>query len=109
MRENYPVTQHEYDFPADDILVSTTDLQGKITHCNHAFEATSGYTYDELMGQPHNLVRHPDMPPDAYADPGFEEFLRADGRTPIRSIEEPIPEADGDLSSADTDAAEITP
>lgn len=50
-----------------------------------------------------------DLPPDAYADPGFEEFLRADGRTPIRSIEEPIPEADGDLSSADTDAAEITP
>lgn len=50
-----------------------------------------------------------ELPPDAYADPGFEEFLREDDRTPMRSIEEPIPEADGDLSSADTEAAEITP
>lgn len=68
MRENFPVTQHEYDFPAEDILVSTTDLQGRITHCNHAFEATSGFSYEELMGQPHNLVRHPDMPAEAYYD-----------------------------------------
>ena len=50
-----------------------------------------------------------DLPPDAYADPGFEEFLRGDARTPMRPIEEPIPEADGDLSSTDTEAAEITP
>ncbi len=50
-----------------------------------------------------------DLPPDAYADPGFEEFLRGDARTPMRPIEEPIPEADGDLTSADTEAAEITP
>ena len=51
-----------------------------------------------------------DLPPDAYADPGFEEFLRGDDEpTPMRSIEEPIPEADGDLSSADTEPAEITP
>ena len=50
-----------------------------------------------------------DLPPDAYADPGFEEFLRGDERTPIRPIEEVIPEADGDLSSTDTEAAEITP
>ena len=50
-----------------------------------------------------------DLPPDAYADPGFEEFLRGDERTPMRSIEEAIPEADGDLSSTDTEAAEITP
>lgn len=50
-----------------------------------------------------------ELPPDAYADPGFEEFLRGDDRTPMRPIEEPIPEADGDLSSADSEAAEITP
>lgn len=50
-----------------------------------------------------------ELPPDAYADPGFEEFLRGDERTPMRPIEEPIPEADGDLSSTDTEAAEITP
>lgn len=50
-----------------------------------------------------------ELPPDAYADPGFEEFLRNDDRTPMRPIEEPIPEADGDLSSTDTEAAEATP
>lgn len=50
-----------------------------------------------------------DLPPDAYADPGFEEFLRGDERTPMRPIEEAIPEADGDLSSTDTEPAEITP
>lgn len=50
-----------------------------------------------------------DLPPDAYSDPGFEEFLRGDERTPMRPIEEAIPEADGDLRSTDTEAAEITP
>lgn len=50
-----------------------------------------------------------DLPPDAYADPGFEEFLREDDRTPARPIEEPIPEADGDLSTTEADAAEATP
>jgi len=50
-----------------------------------------------------------DLPPDAYADPGFEEFLRNDDRTPVRSIEETIPAADGDLSSTDTAPAAITP
>lgn len=50
-----------------------------------------------------------ELPPDAYADPGFEEFLRNDDRTPARPIDEPIPEADGDLVSADTEPAELTP
>jgi aerotaxis receptor len=68
MVENFPVTQQEYDFPSDVLLVSTTDLQGRITHCNHAFEETSGYHYEELIGQPHSLVRHPDMPPEAFYD-----------------------------------------
>lgn len=68
MVENFPVTQQEYDYPSDTILVSTTDLQGRITHCNHAFEATSGFSYEELIGQPHSLVRHPDMPPEGFYD-----------------------------------------
>jgi PAS domain S-box-containing protein len=68
MQENYPVTQQEYNFPSEAILVSTTDLQGRISHCNHVFEETSGYSYDELIGQPHSLVRHPDMPPEAFYD-----------------------------------------
>jgi len=68
MRTNLPVTQREYHFPETTLLVSTTDAQGRITHCNTAFAEVSGYTYDELMGQPHNLIRHPDMPPEAFAD-----------------------------------------
>ena len=50
-----------------------------------------------------------ELPPDAYADPGFEEFLREDARAPVRPIEEPIPDADGDLISTETEAAEATP
>jgi aerotaxis receptor len=68
MRNNLPVTQREFDYPADNMLVSMTDTRGIIVHCNHAFVAVSGFTYDELIGQNHNLVRHPDMPPAAYKD-----------------------------------------
>ncbi|EST16323.1 sensory box protein [Pseudomonas putida S610] len=62
MRTNLPVTEHERTFPGDQRLISTTDLDSRITYCNDAFVAISGFTYDELVGQPHNLVRHPDMP-----------------------------------------------
>lgn len=65
MRSNLPVTQNERDYPDGLTLVSTTDAQGRITHCNAAFVEVSGFSYDELLGQPHNLVRHPDMPPEA--------------------------------------------
>jgi aerotaxis receptor len=68
MRVNLPVTQQEFDYPADEMLVSMTDLKGHITHCNAAFVRVSGYTSEELLGQPHNMVRHPDMPQEAYAD-----------------------------------------
>ena len=63
MRQNLPVTQRERSFAADDRLISTTDLHGKITYCNDAFVEVSGFTREQLIGQPHNLVRHPDMPP----------------------------------------------
>ncbi|MBP8308192.1 MAG: methyl-accepting chemotaxis protein [Burkholderiaceae bacterium] len=68
MRTNMPVTGREVDYPESDTLVSTTDEKGVITHCNEAFVRISGFDYDELIGQPHNLVRHPDMPPEAYRD-----------------------------------------
>jgi aerotaxis receptor len=68
MRVNLPVTQREFDYPAERMLVSTTDTKGFITHCNRAFVAVSGFTYEELIGQNHNLIRHPDMPPLAYKD-----------------------------------------
>ncbi len=68
MRSNLPVTQQEYDYPADATLMSTTDVQSHIRYCNGAFTAVSGYEQEELMGQPHNMVRHPDMPSEAFAD-----------------------------------------
>ncbi len=68
MRANLPVTHREYEFPQDQTLVSVTDLKGRITYCNPAFIAVSGYTAQELMGQPHNIVRHPDMPEEAFRD-----------------------------------------
>ncbi len=68
MRNNGPVTQREYQLPAGTTLVSTTDLQSHITYCNPAFVDVSGYAREELIGQPHNLVRHPDMPAEAYRD-----------------------------------------
>ena len=68
MRVNLPVTQNNHDFSAGELLVSTTNTKGEITHCNAAFARVSGYSYDELMGQPHNLVRHPDMPEAAFKD-----------------------------------------
>jgi aerotaxis receptor len=68
MRTNLPVTQHEYNFPSSRTLVSVTDLKGRITYCNRAFVEVSGYSAAELLGQPHNLVRHPDMPEEAFRD-----------------------------------------
>jgi aerotaxis receptor len=68
MRTNLPVTQKELDFHADATLLSTTDAHSPITYANEAFVQVSGFERDELMGQPHNLVRHPDMPQEAFAD-----------------------------------------
>ncbi|KQV60302.1 chemotaxis protein [Pelomonas sp. Root1217] len=68
MRTNLPVSDREYLLPTDHNLVSTTDLKGRILHCNAAFVEVSGYPRDELLGQPHNLIRHPGMPPEAFRD-----------------------------------------
>ncbi len=58
----------EHPFPDGNLIVSRTDLEGKITHVNDAFVAISGYTEEELIGQPHAILRHPDMPSAAFAD-----------------------------------------
>jgi len=68
MRQTGPVTQREFAFPPEVTLVSVTDPKGRITYCNDAFVAVSGYAREELLGQPHNLVRHPDMPEEAFRD-----------------------------------------
>ncbi len=62
------VTQREKVLDENTTLMSTTDLQSFITHANDTFVQVSGYSLQELTGQPHNLVRHPDMPKAAFAD-----------------------------------------
>ncbi|MBD5772738.1 methyl-accepting chemotaxis protein [Marinomonas colpomeniae] len=66
MRKNTPVTHQEKKFKQDVKLVSTTDLDGNIVHCNAAFVEISGFEESELIGSPHNIVRHPDMPQEAF-------------------------------------------
>lgn len=68
MRINLPVTQNNYDYPSDEMLVSSTNTKGELTHCNPAFARVAGFEYDELIGQPHNIIRHPDMPAAAFKD-----------------------------------------
>ncbi|MDO9114239.1 MAG: methyl-accepting chemotaxis protein, partial [Polaromonas sp.] len=68
MRLNLPTTNTQYDLSKDAALVSRTDLKGRITYVNPAFVEVSGYDTEELMGQAHNIVRHPDMPPEAFSD-----------------------------------------
>lgn len=66
MRKNFPVTHNEHHLADDTLIVSKTDLKGKLTYFNKAFVDASGFADEELMGRPHNIVRHPDMPPAAF-------------------------------------------
>ncbi|NAW70612.1 PAS domain-containing protein [Vibrio sp. V27_P1S3P104] len=66
MRNNHPVTNKEKTFDKDTKLISVTDTQGKIVECNEAFAKISGFQKEELIGQPHNIIRHPDMPSQAF-------------------------------------------
>ncbi len=66
MRNNQPVSSRERTFDPESRLISVTDLKGNILDCNDAFVEISGFSRQELIGQPHNLVRHPDMPPEAF-------------------------------------------
>jgi aerotaxis receptor len=68
MKNNQPITQREHAIPDDCTLMSTTDTQSHVTYANDDFVAASGFSRDEIHGQPHNLVRHPDMPAAAFAD-----------------------------------------
>ena len=66
MRSNLPVTNVEYSIADETLIVSKTDLKGKLTYFNDQFVQASGFTEQELIGQPHNIIRHPDMPPEAF-------------------------------------------
>ena len=66
MRKNLPVTATEFPITDETLIVSRTDLKGKLTYFNDQFVAAAGFAPDELIGQPHNIVRHPDMPEAAF-------------------------------------------
>ena len=68
MRTNLPVTGIEYPLQDGQSIVSKTDTKGRITYVNPTFVEVSGFTEEELIGKAHNVVRHPDMPPAAFAD-----------------------------------------
>ena len=62
MKSNLPVTGRNVDYPGDANILSTTDLTSAITYANEDFLKVSGFERDELIGQLHHVVRHPDMP-----------------------------------------------
>ena len=66
MRPDLPITDKEKTFNVATKLISVTDTQSNILECNDAFVEVSGFEKSELIGQPHNVVRHPDMPPEAF-------------------------------------------
>jgi aerotaxis receptor len=68
MRKNLPITNVETKVRGDQYLISKTDLKGRIIYANPAFIEVSGFHRDELIGKAHNVIRHPDMPPAAFAD-----------------------------------------
>ncbi|CAM4113638.1 methyl-accepting chemotaxis protein [Vreelandella rituensis] len=68
MRNNGPVTQIDHPLGEHDVLISKTDEKSRITYANQTFIDISGFTYDELHGAPHNIVRHPDIPQSVFED-----------------------------------------
>lgn len=80
----------ETEVPENELIVSRTDLNGKITYANETFARISGYEVSELIGKPHNIVRHPDMPNSIFKElwqtlktgeiwRGYVKNLRKDG------------------------------
>ncbi|WP_104202005.1 methyl-accepting chemotaxis protein [Billgrantia saliphila] len=68
MQNNQPVTQRECKLDDQQLLITRTDLEGNITYANAAFIEVSGFGHEELIGAPHSIIRHPDMPQEAFAD-----------------------------------------
>jgi aerotaxis receptor len=68
MRNNQPVTDLETRLPEGQFIYSRTDLKGVITEANEAFAQISAYRREEMLGENHNIVRHPDVPSQAFAD-----------------------------------------
>ena len=66
MRENLPTTDVEYPVTDSTVIVSRTDCKGRLTFFNDQFVDAAGFSASELTGQPHNIIRHPDMPQEAF-------------------------------------------
>ena len=62
MSSSIKPTNREVFFPASELIVSKTDLKGRLTYVNRLFCSIAGYTEAQVVGQPHSIVRHPDMP-----------------------------------------------
>nr|WP_319514357.1 PAS domain-containing protein [uncultured Cohaesibacter sp.] len=62
MSKNITLTGTERFFEESEIIVSKTDLKGRVTYCNSQFVQICGYSEKEMLGQPHSIIRHPDMP-----------------------------------------------
>jgi PAS domain S-box-containing protein len=62
MGQRITPTNHEVFFDEDEIIVSKTDVRGKMTYVNDVFLRIAGYREEECLGQPHSMIRHPDMP-----------------------------------------------
>lgn len=84
------ITDIEVPYPEGRLIVSSTDNNGVLKNVNKSFVDMSGFTEDELIGQPHSILRHPDMPPAAFKDlwdtvqagnrwQGYVKNLRKDG------------------------------
>ncbi|WP_456392070.1 PAS domain-containing protein [Nitratifractor sp.] len=58
----------ETEVPENELIISRTDLKGVITYVNETFAHISGYEPEELIGKPHSIIRHPDMPKSAFKD-----------------------------------------
>jgi len=74
MRDNGSITQKEYFLDDGITIVSRTDTRGNILEANEAFIEASGFEWTELVGQPHNMLRHPDVPAEVFKD--FWETLK---------------------------------
>ncbi|TGK07128.1 PAS domain S-box protein [Leptospira semungkisensis] len=68
MRKNLPITGREIQFSETAVIISRTDSKGRITYVSKDFATISGFSEEEMLGQPHNIVRHPDIPPAVYQD-----------------------------------------
>jgi PAS domain S-box-containing protein len=99
----------ETEVPEDELIISRTDLKGNITYANETFCNISGYHEEDLLGKPHNIVRHPDMPSSTFKDmwstiqskkpwTGKVKNLKKDGSSYyVQSTINPIVDYDGEI------------